>query len=53
MAYRSTPHLPIRASQAKLLFNREIRIKLPDFEDYEEEDEMHMSEARDTDAQRK
>ncbi len=53
IAYRSTPHSTTGVSPAKLMFNREIRTKLPVFEDYEEEDETQMSEARDTDAQRK
>ena len=50
---RSTPQSTTGFRLAKLMFNREIRTKLPEFEDYEEEDETRMSEARDTDAQRK
>ena len=53
MAYRLTPHSTTGVSPAKLMFNREIRTKLPEFEDYYEEGETQMSEARDTEAHRK
>ena len=43
MAYRSTPHSTTGVSPAKLMFNGEIRTKLPEFEDYEEEGETQMS----------
>ena len=53
LAYRSTPHSITGVSPAKLIFNREIKTKLPEYEDYAEGDEVSTSEVRDTNAQRK
>lgn len=48
-AYRTTPHSSTGVSPAKLLFNREIRSKIPDLTNCEYID----SEARDRDAEMK
>lgn len=48
-AYRTTPHSSTGVSPAKLLFNREIRSKIPDLT----KNEYIDSEARDRDAEMK
>ena len=52
LAYRSTPHVTIGQSPAKLLFGRKLSTKLPEVADLEESEGPGYQQARDRDAEK-